>query len=875
MPVTGSTIFPSATANSAYLARVNFLAEEPAGGNRFFANDLNGPLYILDKATKQFTSYLNFNGRDTATGMFDKFVFASGFANGLITFQFDPDYRNNGKFYTVHMEQTNAAGSLIPNNATVPGLNTAGYMPTTAVTTPGGSARQTVLIQWTDTNINNATFEGTARELLRVNMSGQIHPMGDLIFNPLAQPGDPDWRVMYISIGDGGAGEQDSGDPTPSATRMTPQRLDTLGGKVLRIIPDLNEHTDTSTIGPNSQYRIPNDNPYTSINNAAVRDELFAVGLRNPHRMSWDVDPNNPENNHLIVNDIGLHTWEEVNIIYPGRNYGYSEREGNERLLLSNNLTGPLPNPDTIPVRITNTVTDGTIVPTYPVAQYGHGFADSQFIGDSISSGYVYRGTRIPELYGKYIFGEITTGQIFYCDYDQMLAADDGNPNTMAQVHSLKILWDNPNDAPNQGLQEYSTTQPGGAVLGPMFQIIERAYEFRGGQDPELPGSADVTSPNGRADIRLQVDEAGELYILSKSDGMIRAIIGAAAAPLTLTVDRATGAVSIRNPTTGTVEFGGYLVRSASGALDPANDSWKSLADQGLNGWVESMATANQLSELNAASGLQLAQGTEQSIGNPYAPNYTEFGTVAPEDLQFQYETSAGVVHGNVQYVGVDVNNNLVLKVDPATGFARLVNTSSFDVEIDGYSILSESGALEPADGNWLSFTDRPLEGWVEAAPTATELSELNPEGEMQLESGAALSMGRLFDPAGDHDLELEFVIAGEEPPRMGIVIYESFGLAGDYNANGIVDAADYILWRNTIGQNVAAFSGADGDGNGTVDEADYEFWRARYGNTLSTGAGAADGQTIPEATTAALIVAAACCLGRRNSSFSGSARRR
>src|SRR5687768_8449081 len=63
MPMTGATVFPSDTSNSAYLARVNFLAEEPGNSNRFFVNDLNGPLYILDKSSKQFASYLNFNGR--------------------------------------------------------------------------------------------------------------------------------------------------------------------------------------------------------------------------------------------------------------------------------------------------------------------------------------------------------------------------------------------------------------------------------------------------------------------------------------------------------------------------------------------------------------------------------------------------------------------------------------------------------------------------------------------------------------------------------------------------------------------------------------------------------------------------------------------
>jgi hypothetical protein len=243
--------------------------------------------------------------------------------------------------------------------------------------------------------------------------------------------------------------------------------------------------------------------------------------------MSWDVDPENPENNHHIVNDIGLHTWEEVNIIQPGRNFGYSQREGNQ-VLLPNNGTAPLERDDTIPVQITGTVTAGTIVPTYPVAQYGHNFEFSEFIGDSISSGYVYRGSRIPELYGKYIFGEITTGQIFYCELDEMLAADDDNPSTVAEIHSLDILWDDPNDSPDEGPQNYSTIMPGGAVHGPMFQISRAAYEFRGGQDPNLPGNAAVTGGNniGRADIRIQIDEAGELYILSKSDGMIRAIVG-------------------------------------------------------------------------------------------------------------------------------------------------------------------------------------------------------------------------------------------------------------------------------------------------------------------------------------------------------------
>src|SRR5690606_32267634 len=70
--------------------------------------------------------------------------------------------------------------------------------------------------------------------------------------------------------------------------------------------------------------------------------------------------------------------------------------------------------------------------------------------------------------------------------------------------------------------QLFTVATPDGAMLGPMHQIVRRGYEARGGADPDLPGNASVTSPFGRADIRLQMDSDGELFILSKSDGMIR-----------------------------------------------------------------------------------------------------------------------------------------------------------------------------------------------------------------------------------------------------------------------------------------------------------------------------------------------------------------
>ena len=100
MPITGEL---DGQNTRGLLARVNFLRDEP-GGRRFFVNDLNGPLYILDKQTKAFTTYLDFNGAGGRPGLFPKFTFERNFAIGLTNFLFDPDYSRNGIFYTIHME---------------------------------------------------------------------------------------------------------------------------------------------------------------------------------------------------------------------------------------------------------------------------------------------------------------------------------------------------------------------------------------------------------------------------------------------------------------------------------------------------------------------------------------------------------------------------------------------------------------------------------------------------------------------------------------------------------------------------------------------------------------------------------------------------
>jgi hypothetical protein len=209
---------------------------------------------------------------------------------------------------------------------------------------------------------------------------------------------------------------------------------------------------------------------------------------------------------------IGLRTWETVVIIRKGANYGYSQREGTETLLADNTIA-KIPDPDMIPLYVSDTITRGTVAPRYPIIEYKHG-ADA--LGDAIAGGVIYRGSALPQLRGKFIFGDTTTGHVWYADVSDMIAADDEKPDTIAKMREVQIAWDDAGDNPDRGVQTYST----------MFPVVEAAYHARGGKSVHLPGRA-TSAPNGRVDLRFAIDRQGEIYFLTKSDGVIRVVTAA------------------------------------------------------------------------------------------------------------------------------------------------------------------------------------------------------------------------------------------------------------------------------------------------------------------------------------------------------------
>ena len=176
---------------------------------------------------------------------------------------------------------------------------------------------------------------------------------------------------LYISLGDGGAG----GD-----TLKAGQNMDTLLAKILRIDVD---HTD-ETRGTN--YAIPEDNPF--VDTEGARPEIWAYGLRNVWRFSFD-----REDGTLWAGDVGQNLWEEINIIRKGYNYGWRIREGRHDF-------------------DANDRTDDTGLLVDPLVE--HNRTDAL----SITGGYVYRGSEIPQIQGYYLYGDYERGNLWMLQFD-------------------------------------------------------------------------------------------------------------------------------------------------------------------------------------------------------------------------------------------------------------------------------------------------------------------------------------------------------------------------------------------------------------------------------------------------------------------------
>jgi hypothetical protein len=339
-----------------------------------------------------------------------------------------------------------------------------------------------------------------------------------------------------------------------------------------------------------------------------------------------------------------------------------------------------------------------------------------------------------------------------------------------------------------------------------------------------------------------------------------------------IVVDGRTGEAFLRNDSNSSVDLDGYLLRSPGGNLFDPN-SWDSLQDNPATpGWSESFAAANRLGEANLFGSSSVAPGGTLSIGSPYLP-FVPSAIGEPEpglnSIEFEYSlASGGAFSGDVEFIS---RNTVVLVIDQFTGEASLENQSEFDVDIDAYRILSAPAVLD-ADG-WmpLAVSLGGGGGWTASTGAANRLAEGNLFGSSFLVAdGGSLPLGSPINPAmldDETDLVLEVSVAGVGSITGGVLFTGvAPDLPGDYNGNGVVDAADYTVWRDRFGQNVALLNEVDGVTPGIVTREDYDEWKARFGNTAGAGSGSGSSalaiDAVPEPTTGGLAWLGVLVLG-------------
>lgn len=354
--------------------RVNQLLVSPDG--TIFVVDQRGPIYQVSADGTSVNSYLDLS---TASGV----SLDTSFEKGLQSIAFHPDFYNSGKpgygkLYTIQSSS---------NRTPAPDFTPGG----------GGNSHDTVLLEWSTNAPSTIPFNPTVpatpfREVMRLEQPYGNHNAGLIAFNPTALSGEDEYGKLYIAIGDGGSGS----DPLNLAQTATNPY-----GAILRIDP-LQSGGDA--------YTVPSTNPFTT--DATKLDEIWAYGLRNPQRFSWD------SQNRMFIADIGQGVIEEINLGVKGANYGWKEREGSYEFINGGSVSD-------LPTRSDS----GTTGYTYPIAEYDHLSGSN-----AVTAGFVYEGSVDSNLRGKFIFSDFPKGLVYIFDAKVL---PDGGQDPLSRLRLL------------------------------------------------------------------------------------------------------------------------------------------------------------------------------------------------------------------------------------------------------------------------------------------------------------------------------------------------------------------------------------------------------------------------------------------------------
>ena len=317
------------------------LAEFPDDSGRLLVLEQIGRLRVIDADGKLVDEpFLDFQDRldPTIEPGFDE--------RGALGFAFHPDYAENGRLY-VYYSAPLREGHDLQNEEW--GTHT--------------SHVAEIRVSEDDPNLANPDYE---RLLLQVDQPQFAHNAGTLAFGPKG--------MLHIALGDGGSAPE-NGDYPREGTSQDPSDL---LGKILRI--------DVDQVN-GAAYGIPEDNPF--VGEEGYRGEIFAMGFRNPYKIAFDPDGSG----RLFAGDVGQNSYEEIDLVVPGGNYGWAIKEATH-CFDWDDFEGHFEGCDD----------DGLIDPIIEYKNGGKHPDESE--GRSTIGGVIYRGSALPELEGKLVFGD-------------------------------------------------------------------------------------------------------------------------------------------------------------------------------------------------------------------------------------------------------------------------------------------------------------------------------------------------------------------------------------------------------------------------------------------------------------------------------------
>lgn len=386
----------------------------------------------------------------------------------------------------------------------------------------------------------------------------------------------------------------------------------------------------------------------------------------------------------------------------------------------------------------------------------------------------------------------------------------------------------------------------GTATLGGTFQIDFNGVTPAGGNAWNLIDAATINGsfasivPDPNVSVAGPGQELGFRIVNGGVNGRLAQLF-VEQLPI-LVINRNTGAATITNPGASGIELDGYSVHSPlGGVMKPGWRSLEKFPAVAGSGWEEANTAApSRVSEVRSGAASTLAAGGSWTIGNIYQrPVSTAIGQDV-EDLTFDYTQPDDTTRNRpAVFVGTTGLNNLILFVE-TNGTVRMRNPSPHTVEFDAYTITSSAGSLQ-GDAQWTSLEETIGGTWEEGnLLPPNRVSEVKRSGSQTfaMNDGTTFNLGQLFNPAGAKDLVFEYLLNGEDISRTGQVVY---GVPGDYNSNGVVDAGDYTVWRNNRGLSVNM---PNDTSPGVVNIADFNLWKANYGQySIIAGSGAGSGQ--------------------------------